>query len=101
MTKQEKVAAFMEAHGFVFITPKYTPQSASWRGNGLSFTPDQATFFYELMGLTRIDEATRALEVAVNKSTESGQQVVNVLADRVSHLIKQDWPMPQTERTTR
>lgn len=38
------------------------------------------------MDKTRLDEATKALDVAINHKMDDGQQIVNVLASRLHHL---------------
>lgn len=55
MTKQEKVAAFMESHDF-----KLLPKSCLYAHIQLGvLTPDQATFFYDVMVEAREDELKR------------------------------------------
>lgn len=48
MTTDAHVTAFMEASGFKYWEPKYTPSSSSWRKDGLSFTQEQATFMWRV-----------------------------------------------------
>lgn len=76
MTKQEKVAAWMEGMGF------FRSRGIAWMHNdiGGDITPQQATFFYDVMVEARIDELFRV------PVPELPSQLVEYKVQRHDHL---------------